>query len=252
MTGPSPRDRLVELAQRSGDGSVVTQVDRGRLQEDWVRACRAACEVGAINLHGEDGFTPAHALARRACHLQLFDAAAAAGMDFGIGCSTGERILPIHSAAIRDQPDDAHAARIIDWLVTHANSSVNAAIRTGWQPLHLACSRPDPARVGVLVRHGAELETELEPETRALTPLLIAADASTAEVIAVLLDAGADASARSISNAGRRTAYGLALSNGLISSDDPILNRLLREQKARRSQKPTFPDVKRRRHLCDS
>ncbi len=247
MTGP--RDRLVALAHRSGDGSVATPDDRARLLEDWVRACRAAGEAEAINLHGEDGLTPAHALARRGCHLQMFDAAAAAGMDFGIECSTGNRIRPIHSAAVRDQPDDAHAARIIDWLLTHADSSANAALGTGWQPLHLACSRPDPTRVGVLVRHGAELETALEPDTRALTPLLIAADASTANVISVLLDAGADASKCSISNAGRRTAYGLALNNGLIGSDDSILNRLLREQKAQRCSRPSSPNVKRRRHL---
>ncbi len=236
------RDRLIALARRSGDGSVTTPDEQKCLLVDWERACAAAAGTDSINLHDDEDLTPAHFLARRATHLQMFDIAAKAGMGFDRPCRTGQNIRPIHSAAVRDSEDDAHAARVIDWLLLHGGADVNSALSTEWQPLHLACTRFDAERVRILIRSGAELETALAPGTRAVTPLLIAASSSTAAVVLELLNAGADATKSAISGSGAKSAYLLALNNDLIRNGD-VLNRLKARQYPVR-----FPEATRRRN----
>lgn len=237
-------DKLFDLARKSGDGSVATPAEISAFLAEFKRTC-LACGPEEINAHGEDGYTPAHVLARRSDLLPLFDPALKAGMDFNAECETGGRCRPIHSAAFRDRENDPAAVRIIDWLLQEARVDVNSEMDPGWRPLHLACCRTDVVRVEVLCRAGADLEAVLAPGKRDLTALLVAAARSSDGVVKALLLAGADPSKTSQGNKGRETAYQLALNNPLIRPGD-VLTRL----KTGRLASMTRSRMTRRRHLC--
>ncbi len=243
----APLQKLFDLARRAGDGSVCTPVEADKLHDEWKRVC-AAVGPDRINTHGEDGYTVAHVLARRSDVLKLFEAGREAGMDFNAECATGVHTLPIHSAAVRDREGDQAATAIVNWLLDVAGADGNAAMTPGWTPLHLACCFSDADRVDALIKAGANLEVVLAPGNRNLTPLLVAAARSSAEIVKLLLLAGADASKTSQSGTGTQRAYQLALNNQRIPSGSDVLERL----KVQRCRPPDRPDVTRRRHLCAS
>jgi ankyrin repeat protein len=98
--------------------------------------------------------------------------------------------------------------QIVEALIAHG-ADVNAKNALGWTALMKAIYNYDldqgfPAIVSTLIEAGAEIETEISYGTR---PLMLAAGYGQAEVIEVLLKAGADVFAR---NEGGLTARTMA------------------------------------------
>ncbi|MCE4555236.1 ankyrin repeat domain-containing protein [Roseateles cellulosilyticus] len=102
-------------------------------------------------------------------------------------------------ASPRLQVDNANASGETPLMIAAVRGSLpavkalvarGAAVnRTGWTPLHYACSGPDNGVAAYLLAQGAELNARSENGT---TPLMMAARYGNSELVPLLLKAGAE------------------------------------------------------------
>lgn len=143
----------------------------------------------------------------------------------------GERCwTPLHQAARDGRLDAARA------LLDAGANVVRAHAVTGEHPLHQAAQSGHADLVRLLLERGARLEQAARGGTRPLH------HASTAEVLDVLMGAGADLTARDELGA---TAFDLALQRG----DEPSLQRLASARAPRGDLSPLVTPTRARRGL---
>jgi len=150
-----------------------------------IATVRRLLDGGAdIDAQNSDSFTPLH-LAALGGHLAVVRLLIEKGAS--MEATTRNGMTPLHVAAYRGQADVAEFL-----LEKGANPNARGE---DWTPLHLAAeeSGDSAETVEVLLRYGGEVDARLDDGQ---TPLMCAAYRGNPEAVRVLLDAGADVSAR--------------------------------------------------------
>jgi len=167
-----------------------------------LRALRAALDAGARPDEAGDARVSALHLAvalgrRRAADLLLKRGAA-------IGARDGRRFTALHLAA-------ANGDLKMMSLLLKRDAGVNVETAAGWTPLHFAAAGRFASAAGLLLKRRAIL-VDVRDRVRA-TPMLYACASGSAEVVRLLLGAGADVKAR---GRGGGSLLQAAASNGRI------------------------------------
>lgn len=102
---------------------------------------------------------------------------------------TEDGYTPLHRAAQKGNPD------VISFLIAH-QADVTSVTKTGESPLHIACFHRKTAAVGRLLQTAAREHINVQDTQHGMTALQVAVSRGAADIVELLLKAGADPMSR--------------------------------------------------------
>ena len=223
--GPTARP-TVDLEARYGENPIHRNVRTGTVED--VQMVLAGNDVnGTTRL----GFTPLHFAAWINPDVAIGALLLQAGAEVNANATVGSfdsGWTPLHFAA--GQADPSFAELLVDW-----GADINAATSRGFTPLHRAAMTEGGATTQMLLDRGADVNAAANQELGSMfefwTPLHHAVRfGGGREVVAVLLDAGADVRAEARPLPSREEHYSRPLSPlglAVVHADDPAVVEVL-------------------------
>jgi len=170
---------------------------------------------GSVNMTGEGHYPPIHGAAAKGWFASVsILVAAKADVD------VKEDMLGTSALHVAVDRAGVNAANQVDMLhlLIHSKASINTTSKLGISPLHHACSKGATACVDLLLDYKCTFKSE---DQKGVSPLGAAAAASCAEAVEMLLDVGAPVDASAIFgalNAESRECEALLLDAGACAS----------------------------------
>ena len=212
-------ERKADVAARTDEGYQAVHLAAASWNEPPLQAILQA--KGDPNAKANGGIRPLHLAAdkkNKGCVKLLLDA----GADPRV--TTDDGIAPLHVAVERGDVDSTR-------LLLDGGADVNAATAAGLTPLLLACASSSGREIaGLLLDHAAAVNVATKDGA---TPLHFAVERGWDKVVQRLLDAGADASAKSngvtplaLAREGHNSLIVGMLEKAGAAESDPLLHLL--------------------------